>query len=279
MYFIPICDPDNDRPVEAVETPGSTAAALVNTTAFQREHNRNSTYAGYDQGDLVKRATAILQVQAYQLYQWCVLRARIEHPYRLKHLHFACSKVLPWNFVVEDTDVQLYLQNPRFLWRFSLNNYEYFYQLLCKGIDRRHGYEVGFVDELLTYDRDTSQLVPYYVTHCGALESFVRNVLRRPPKECSKWYRMYDFGELLKDASYYGLDEYEKTEFRHSYDYYLQLIEPGTDYDTFVRILVTGHTLHDAGPLLKLVLEKERALQEDPVQDDAGERHKHIACV
>lgn len=277
MYFIPICDLDNDRPVQSLEKPKSTASKLVNTSAFLREHNCNNTYIGYDHADLVQRATNLLQVQAYQLYQWCVIRARIQHPYKLKHLPFSCSKVMPWNFVIEDCDIELYLNNPRFLWRFSLNNYEYFYQLFSRGTDRKHLCDVGFIDEILTYDKDTSQLVPYFVTHGGTLENFLRNMLGKPSKECSKWYRMYDFDELLKDASHYQLNEVEKNEFRNSYDYYLHMIEPQTDYDSFLRIIITGHTLYDAGPLLKMVLEKEKELEDEKTEKKG--KHKFITCV
>ena len=263
MYFIPICDNEVSPP--NIEKEDSTAKSLINTIFFNNaKNNSNGEYFGINHDDLINRAKNILLVQIFMVYQWSVIRARIEHPYKLKNLHFACKEVTPWNFVVEDLDVKMYLENPRFLWRFSVNNYKYFYGIFTKGMKTFNNCKISdelYVDELLTYDLDKSEVMPYYITFCGSLENYIRHLFGKSTRETSKWFKMYDFNKLLENSSSYKLKDYEKEEIKYSYDYILQMIEPNMNYDDFVRIIVTGHTLTDAGPLLKSVIEYEKMLK------------------
>lgn len=263
MYLIPICDGYCSRSVFKEEEPYEDQEKLSTTDSFVKVHRENPIYVSYKWNYVCQSAKYILQTQAYLLYQWCVIRARVEHPHRLKKLNPAFSKVKPWNFVIEEKDILLYVKDPRFLWRFSMNNYLYFYLLLTKGIIKHNTKYLGHGKEVLSYNEDQSQLVPYYITWGGLLENRSRNFLHMAVKEGSKWYRRYDFAKLLHQASSYELSDMEKLEFKHSYDYYLQMIEPQLNYDDFVRILITGHTIDDAGPLLKLLMKQEAEFEKD----------------
>lgn len=262
MFFIPIFDTETARPIQSSETTTLTTDKLINTAAFIKEHHMNPTYEGIPNDSLIKQTTRILQIQSFELCQWCLLRARIQHPFKFKRLDASCSKITPWNFVIEDSDISLYLRNPKFLWRFSVNNYEYFCRIFARG--RKEFKSSSNIcdpclrgDEVLTYDKDDSQVVPYYINHAAILDILIRYSLRKPIRECSKWYKMYDFEEMLTNTSSYKLTVNDKSEFKYSYEYSLQMIESDLSYATFVRILITGHTKDGAGPLLDVILTKE----------------------
>jgi hypothetical protein len=265
MYFIPICDKIKESPAEGETVVDRTTCTWISTAHFLLvKENTDGKYTGYNSEELREGVKQILQTQIFMVYQWSVIRARIEHPYSLKHLHFACTNVTPSCFVVEEDDITLYLSNPCFLWRFSTNNYSYFYSLFIKGIRKKNNLElfnIVYSDELLTYDRDFTETVPYYVTLGGTIENYIRYLVGKTTRESSKWYKIYKFTKLLNNSSGYELTEVDKCEFRYSPDYRLQLLVSNYTYEDFVRIAVTGHTMVDAGPLLKCVILQEKQIK------------------
>ena len=93
-----------------------------------------------------------IRTQMYLLYCWSLI-----------YYYFSCSKlktvsfnkmlfdVKPAMFMPSDEEIKLYMSNPKFLWRFSEANYQYFLQFFDpKSVCG------NFQMSLITYDKDDS---------------------------------------------------------------------------------------------------------------------------
>lgn len=188
--------------------PDSNCKDLFTTKMFKIAKFNDPHFLSFDRNELLHQVKSILQIQGYLLFQWSIIRLRVENKLKHKRLHFSCSKVMPWNFFVTKSDIELYLKQPKFLWRFSVNNYEYFFSYLSKGNSACILNTSS--EKLLTYDEDTSETVP-------------------PPyhpllKRCdlvtySKKCRKLKYKKLLKGADLYKLYNYEESEWVFTSEY------------------------------------------------------------
>lgn len=163
-------------------------------------------YEGFELLDLECAARLVLQRQAYLIYRWSLTRLLLLDESLVCGVA-RCFDVSPDNFVPQEEEVQFYLKEPCFLWRFSRHNYDTVVSSIREGrllmlSDKGHdssppvGYE---------YDIEKHLLI-------GALE------------------------EKFKCQ----LNQWEVLEYRHSLDFHLHSMDKETTYQEFVSVLLTG---------------------------------------
>lgn len=235
----------------------SSAVGLLSTTHFIEA--KNSNYKGFKLEDLFSRTKNILKVQGYVLYEWSLTRFLIQHPVADKMLPKSYFAVTPNYFEPSDEEVKLYLNNPKFLWRFSMRNYGHFAKGFRKYLPLVYHNNDFANGELLTYDEDFSPLVAY-------VAPMAENSMKMKFK--SKWYNQIPikndyanhdmaykltFDKINQIKKYFPYNKiitsYEVAECFHSNDYWLHKIDPNHSTIEFLQILITGYTTDGPGEL------------------------------
>lgn len=239
----------------------STAINLTGTTQFVEA--KRSNYEGFEVKDLFARAKNIVQVQTYMIYQWSLIRFCIQHPVSERFIGLKYFNVTPKSFNPTDKEVKSYIDNPRFLWRFSIRNYNHFAKQFSKVLPMYH-YNVDFNEDGLatSCDVDSSPLLEYVKPVKGSVKAKIKN----------KWYdneakSLYDLTfrkiDELERKFYYNceLSNFKMGECFHSDDFQLHLMGAAFDYKDFVQTIITGYTAFTGrGNLLKqaIALEQEK---------------------
>lgn len=238
-----------------IEEPlASTAIALTGTAQFIEA--RRSDYKFFKTSDLWARAATILQIQFFMLYQWSLERFVIAHPTAEALIPSKYYMVNTLNFTPEDDDIILYLQDPKFLWRFSIRNYGYFAKIFGRYLPF-FSFTNDFADgKFATYRDDDSPLLPYVQSNSELVKSALKNKLKIPKSLVSRGIKLERIKQIEKKFHGRILTQFEKSECFYSDDFYLHLMGSDFDYDDFVQTLITGHTFRGPGNLLQLDIQQ-----------------------
>lgn len=229
------------------ENISSTAIGLTGTTQFLQAFNGN--YTGYMMYDVRARVKKILQVQMFLFYQIMFIIFCLSHPIE--------SKLLPkyfWNFTPQcfspDTDeIDLYINHPKFLWRFSMGNYGYFCDVFAKHLPfLRLEYDVSFAMPT-TYNFDDSPLIPFIQTGGEIIKSTFKTKLKMI-KNVGAHHIKFDKIKYLHSKFTHKVSIYEQSEIFHSDDVQLHLLDSKFTYDDFINEIITGYTSKGPGKLL-----------------------------
>lgn len=251
----------NNHPKERVN---STALALVGTAQFIEA--RRSEYLFFDKEDIRLRAAAIIQMQAYLLYCWCLFRFILNHPLSLHYINPEYYKILPFNFIPSNKDIELYLSDPKFLFRFSLANYAFFSRCFGSKLPL-YSCNIYYVGACVSYMEDTSPLLPYITTLTDSVKNKLKHKLKKTSIESFKPINFNRIVQLEIKFTSFKLDDYIKSEYMYSDDFDLHQMDPDFDYDDFLFTIITGYTRRGAGNLilqkiksnnLKKIAKKER---------------------
>lgn len=142
---------DND----SLESSDSPPLKLMDTSQFRNSYY--SKYQGISELVVFSNAKRILQFQFYELFRISFIRFNLTHSFTEKEF-FDYSL---HSFIPDEHEVNLYIKNPKFMWRFSQLNYNCFkYYFKHKSPFNKLQHKItnlGFV----TYDKDDSPLVDY----------------------------------------------------------------------------------------------------------------------
>ncbi|GAV29986.1 hypothetical protein PMKS-003492 [Pichia membranifaciens] len=245
-----------------IEEPvASTAIALTGTTQFIEA--RRSDYKLFKTSDLWARANTILQIQFFMLYQWSLVRFLIAHPTAEAFIPHKYYLVGIQNFTPEESDIRLYLQEPKFLWRFSIRNYGYFAKVFGRYLPF-YSFTDGFADgKFATYQDDDSPLMPYIRSSGEIVKFTLKHKLKMSQSLNSHGVRLERIKQIESKFQAKILTPFEKSEYLHSDDFHLHLMGGDFDYVDFVQTLITGHTFRGPGALLQMDIQQSNQLLKD----------------
>lgn len=239
----------------------STAIALTGTTQFIEA--RRSDYKLFKTSDLWARATTILQTQFFMLYQWSLVRFLIAHPPAEAFIPHKYYLVGVQNFTPEESDIRLYLQDPKFLWRFSVRNYGYFAKIFGRYLPF-YSFTDGFADgKFATYQDDDSPLMPYIRSSGEVVKFTLKHKLKLSQSLNSHGVKLERIIQIESKFQAKILTPFEKSEYLHSDDFHLHLMDGDFDYVDFVQTLITGHTFRGPGALLQMDIQQSNQLLKD----------------
>ncbi|TID16711.1 hypothetical protein CANINC_004163 [Pichia inconspicua] len=234
--------------VTAIEKIASTALSLFGTAQFLEAHL--SLYANFQRKDLKTLAIVILQRQLYLLYRWSLIRYLVSHRVKRSLIKKKWFSVSPDCFIPDEADIELYIKQPKFLWRFSSNNYAYMCEIFSPSPSSSN-----LKYDLQTYEKDSSFIVPYLEK---SNNFFVKKTLLRlfqtnSSSSSIEYHDKINKIEALNTFEYFkfNLNNYETTEIFYSDDFYLHQMDPYTTYNEFFLVLLTGECKRYKGGLLR----------------------------
>ena len=200
----------------------------------------NAKYFGFDLDELEATARTIIKRQKYMSYTWSLTYFCLKNKHKMNFIKSKFFNVQPYMFEATDREVKLYLDDPKFLWRFSMNTYysfvDEFYGL---SKEKKLKYKRG----LLTYDEDDSPIMPYL-----DLDLFRKGYVKSTSKAS---FNLSIIDDFINYKIKYSLTDYETAEMYYSHDFYLHQMSGNADYSTFVRTILTGHNGICPSPLLE----------------------------
>ncbi|KAG0679210.1 hypothetical protein C6P40_002376 [Pichia californica] len=234
------------------ENLASTAIGLTHTTQFLEA--RKSEYLNFDYYDLYARALKILQIQIYLIFKISLTYFCINHPMYEKFVPKKYFSYSPENFLPEEYEIWSFIEDPKFMYRFSIRNYECFEGLFTLNMpffpDKFNKY--GIVTNIS--QDDDSPLMPYIKSKTNTFKHNFKSKLNLSKSlhriDSINLEKIENF--MTKKFTYKGLSYYDKTECLYSDDVYLHQMDEKLNYKEFCNLLITGHTSNGPG---KLVLE------------------------
>ena len=188
-----------------------------------------SKYKNFDCKDLNRIASIILQRQIFMIYQWSLIRYCIEDLKRISKIDKLFFNISPSNFEPESIEISLYLQNPKFLWRFSNCNYNYFVN--CFKLN-----DLSLIQNYCnfkTFNIDDSLIVTFL------------NVNSK---------NKFDVPRFFQTRSIVILNDYSSIEYLYSDDFHLLMLEGNINYIAFVSYLLTGQFMGKYSKLLNIYI-------------------------
>jgi hypothetical protein len=244
-----------------------TTMNVYGTAQFKEA--KNTDYLCYNVSDLRQTAFRILQRQIFMLYSWCITRYCLQHKLQITFIEKMYYEVGPHCFRPEDYEIELFIANPKFLWRFSMRNYAYF----AKSFNDKHK-EPWFDAELRTFDKDDSPILPYLKPQLWDVNVMTKLFKDAPVHGKFKPFKVSKIHKFMKDNLKYHPSDFDTSEIYYSDDFYLHHMNGATRYTEFLEFLIAGQNGISPGPLLKAQLEK--SLQRQKMSDKTTEKkHTH----
>lgn len=211
-----------------------TTLSLFGTCHFLEA--KASHYKDFLPSDLHNLARTILQRQAYLLYRWSLIRYLVHHKFKSSFLKRKWFNVTPDCFQPQNTEIDLYINQPMFLWRFSRNNYSYMCEIFAPPSSSNLKYN------LLNHTIDYSPIMPYLENSNNLFTKSLKKLFQ--PSSSGR----HVFNNRIYEIDYFNttnffrfnLNVYETSEFLYSDDFYLHQMDEYTDYHEFFLILLTG---------------------------------------
>ena len=177
-----------------------------------------------------------IRTQMYLLYCWSLI-----------YYYFSCNKlktisfnkmlfdVKPAMFMPSDEEIKLYMSNPKFLWRFSEANYQYFLQFFDpKSVCG------NFQMSLITYDKDDSPMMPYLKPEfLNSMKLKFLKLLHLNDKPFG-----YNTVDAVLNKFKFKLSDVETCEAYYSDDFYDHKMHEYSTYSDFVYVILTGLNKH-----------------------------------
>ena len=226
----------------------------------QMKEARNSNYANFKKRDLRKDATDILKFQLLMFYQWALTRYCVENPLRVKQIRKDAFQITVDNFDIDDAEIDKYLENPKFMWRFSVRNYEFFLTFFKSNKKSKL-----FYSRFDTADIDDSPLLDYI----KPIKNYMKDKFKKTftSKKVTAMKKAYDFDITLitnfMKKHFEPLNQFKTSEFLFSDDYYLHEVQPDAEYEDFICHLICGQTKNFVSPLLKWHIESNSIEKKD----------------
>lgn len=240
----------------------STAIGLIGTGQFIEAKNGN--YEDFSLYDLYSKASSILKIQFYILYQVCLIRFCICHPITDKFLSKEIFRLSPDSFQPNDEEIILYLKNPKFLWRFSLKNYGYFATIFSRYIPFSQ-YSCPYYDGFsTTFEKDHSPLVPYLQSITDKVKDNIKSKFNISKSiNHNNSIKIDKIINLQKKFHYKDLTTYNKNECFYSDDVQLHLLNRIFNYNDFIQVLITGYSsLGPCGLIIAQIKEDNKKLNQ-----------------
>ena len=241
----------------------TTALTLYGTSQFIEA--RKSNYANFKKRDVYLRAKTILRRQLMMLYHWSLTRYCIENPLRIKQIRKDAFKISMDNFDVTIEEINKYIDNPKFLWRFSARNYDFFVTFF-----KSHRKSKLFYSRFETADIDDSPLVDYVKPLNNYLKDKLKKTFNYDITSMKRYYN-YDTDYILNFMKTHlqSINEYESAEFLYSDDYYLHEVQPDAKYEDFVCHLLCGlSSKKNYSPLLNWHIENRLFQKAKKISDN-----------
>ncbi|KGK36573.1 hypothetical protein JL09_g4278, partial [Pichia kudriavzevii] len=227
----------------------NTALTIFGTTQFIEA--RNSNYHGFKTKDLEVKAYTILQRQAYMLMRWCIIRYSIECLVNINLIQPAIYKLTPDNFLPSLEEVKAYIDNPKFLWRFSLHNYYEFIKLF-----QPHDRAIKLLNLIMSFN-DGSGIVPFArAKHTKLINSFKEKFQVRDIT--MSHFSLHKIDDMNKTCFKFQLNEYETIEYLYSDDFMLFQMDGITTYEEFTHLLIAGQCLRYNSKILESKVELDK---------------------
>ena len=222
----------------------STALVLQGTAQFIDA--LKSDFANFKESDTFRKAEINLKGQAFLMYQWSLTRYCVENPLRMKYIRNDAFDITVDNFVIEKEEIQKYIANPKFLWRFSVRNYQFFVTFF-----KSSKKSTFFFSKFETADIDDSPLVDYI----KPIKNYVKDKFKKSVNlTITSTRKPYYFDISLitnfMKKHFEPINEFKTSEFLFSDDYYLHEVQPDATYEDFVCHLLCGQTKNFISPLL-----------------------------
>lgn len=229
----------------------STAMCLLTTTQFIEA--KRSGHKGFDVYDVREAVKKILAGQFLQLYRFCLIRFSIEHRFKVLKMKRFFYNVTHDNFIVEEDEVDLYLSEPKFLWRHSASNYSIISQMFGSFFVLSSPI---FKSSPLTYNRDNSCILPPLRPKFNGFKDEIFKKFKINYNLKYEYYEIDKIKRLLNKNFKFQLTEFEKKEFLYSDDLYLQMLPNDVDHDDFYCALITGQYKQRPLMLYQYLLDK-----------------------
>lgn len=207
----------------------SNASHLITTKQFLEAYAAG--YDDYELKDLYAAAARILKVQMYQLYRLVKTSHALKHKVRTSFISQTFYNVNPDNFKPESDEIELYVKNPRVIFRYSTWNHN----AIC-GIFEVSKLRCAFSIAVKTYNNDFSQIMPYIKS----------KYLSDPKKSFFKQKKDHNSIDLLYVKKIfmkyfkYKLKDHECIEYLYSDDFFIHGVHAATTYINFVCAILTG---------------------------------------
>lgn len=268
---------DTSHTFLTIDDVAPTTLSIFGTAQFSEA--KNADYRGFKPSHLASCAYRILQIQCHLLYRWCLVRYLMDHSIKGNLVRQKCFDVTPDCFQPTEDDIQLYIENPKFLWRFSKRNYSVISKLFHPG--NLHSSPDSF---LHSYNKDVSAIMPYLTDKNNRVKLGLKKKFKLL-KEIN-----YSFCDINKykaaNTKYFKfcLNYYECSEFLYSDDFHLHMMDGDTSYDEFVSIILTGKCERYICQLYSLQIDsynKELQLlpnrrKKEKIKDEFLVKSKHI---
>lgn len=226
-----------------------TTLPLFGTVQFTEA--RTGRYKGYDEYDLRYSARKIIQRQMYMFYTWCLNRYSMQHIFKKTMIKSKFFEITPDNFEPDEEEIALYLWNPKFMWLFSMANYENVIKLFQSDTA-----ENKVLFQVFPFYTDTSPLVPYLEAH--------RDPLKKVFGMSKKLdFQPFDFNKVAQfnESFQFKLDKYETSEYFFSNDFHIHEMDGNTSYTEFIQVLLTGACKRYTSNLQTQYVERESQLR------------------
>lgn len=216
--------------VEA-EILASPAAFLLTTKQFLEAYA--SGYEDFELKDLYLAAARILKIQMYQLYRLVKTSHALKHKLKTSFISQSFYDVTPANFEASNDEIELYIKNPRVIFRYSTLNHD----AICS-IFEVPKLRNAFTIKVKTYNHDFSQIMPYL--KAKHLTSSKKSLFKNKHKTSDQIDLNY-VKDTFKKYFKYQMKDHECIEYLYSDDFHIHRLHAATTYMDFVCAILTGN--------------------------------------
>lgn len=224
-----------------------TSIGLIGIKQFTEA--RRTGYKDFKYNDLFTAAAAILKMDMYTIYKVTLMYYSLKHPVSVNLIKQKFFDVTPDHFVPTAEDVKQFIDEPKFMYRFSLKNYNNIKTLFKKS-------HPSFIIDICAITNDDSELVPYLKSKRTQLKENLKSklhLLRNIEHDDYDFKRMQRVNELFS----FEMRVEESSNFLFSSDFYLHMMAPQCDFSDYVSILLIGFSQNYHGGLYKEFLIQE----------------------
>lgn len=194
---------------------------------------KQCNYKDFDLLELQVATARIICKQKYLIFEWSLIRFCLLNPDKIKKIGKHIFEITPKQFTASQLDIELYLNNPKFLFRFSLATASYFEDYFFKPLQEFTG-----APDLVSFNEDTSAMVPYIEKPCNNTDSFW-NVLKKVNLN-NNLFKPEDVKKIKVKYIQYSLSVYDTCEVFYSDDFVLHQMDTDISCFEFAECLLTG---------------------------------------
>ncbi|TID30059.1 hypothetical protein CANINC_001345 [Pichia inconspicua] len=229
-----------------------TSIGLIGIKQFTEA--RRTGYKDFKYNDLFTAAAAILKMDMYTIYKASLMYYSLKHPVSVNLIKQKFFDVTPDHFVPTAEDIKHFIEEPQFMYRFSLKNYNNIKSLFKKS-------HPSFAIDIYAITKDDSELVPYLKSKRTQLKENLKSklhLLKNINHDDYDFKRMQRVNEMFT----FQMRAEESSNFLFSSDFYLHMMAPQCDFHDFLSTLLIGFSPKYHGGLYReLLLQQNEKLQ------------------